>query len=284
MKKKKIFINIGFPKTATTWLQNEFFSTHQDIEFLGKSSRKHVQQLTRLQMNLQNEPDITFSPKKSRDTVRNIIRKHPTEKKIYGVSYEGLSFGNGGLMPSSLYVAERLKESFKDFDTRIIIGIRNQTSMLESYYNQYIKRGGRLPSTKLLFSPNKRSVALRSKLFYHTFITHYQHVFGKENVFVYVFEEFKSEPAKVLKQLCKFLGISEPPTPDKKKQKQGLSKITISIHRFLNTFLTSKLNESPLSPLSWLTSLSAMLLLWFRQILEKFNISSQLQKKTHRKQ
>ena len=277
---KKIFIHVGFHKTATTWFQNQFFPQHPQVVQLGKNPHTRLPEDIALNKKLQSEPDLSFSTEECRELVKRIERKKPLDGKVYGLSNEGLSAGRDWFGSSPLYVADRLKKVFKDHDVKIIIGIRNQPAMLESLYSQHVKQGGTLSLKKLLFSPNPTSQALRHKFLYHEFIKYYQQQFGKQNVHTYIFEELQKKPQKTTNNICDFLNIKRLNLPKTAKKKNlGLSKPSIVIQRFLNIFVSTKHRNAHLSPVMLITSILARLMLLFRITIDALGTHQRLSKK-----
>ena len=61
MKKKKIFIHIGFPKTGTTYLQNNIFPNIKDAIYLGKP---FVDEIKKIEENILKLNDKDYENKK----------------------------------------------------------------------------------------------------------------------------------------------------------------------------------------------------------------------------
>ena len=172
MDKTQVF-HIGFHKTGTTWFQKEFYSKVSNYQVVDRAS-------------LQNEFLKTAHIK--RDLSQNLLF---CDEELSGNIHTG---GNGGLTGFS--VADRISESYPN--AKVIIFIRNQFSMISSSYLQYIKKGGNY-SIKKYISHQDFPDTHRAPLFsfnhfdYLELISYYENKVGKKNVFVYLFEEFKSD-------------------------------------------------------------------------------------------
>lgn len=105
--KKNIYIHLGLPKTATTFLQKNVFRYSKDLHYVTK---------------------IPFSSE--------------TKKKSILISNEAISGS-----PQAGKTVERRNKIVKTLsqmypEAGIIIGIRNKQKWIQSLYKQYIKQGG----------------------------------------------------------------------------------------------------------------------------------------------
>ncbi|MFB6344813.1 MAG: hypothetical protein ABEK50_03455 [bacterium] len=250
---KPLFIHIGYHKTATTWFQNQVFNNHPQLEYLGKAYPDHPSfRMSELKEHIISAPDTVFSVSDTQDLLSSILDDHPLNgSTLYGMSYEGLSAGDNWFGGRNFYVADRLKSVFEDFDVKILVGIREQTSMVESMYSEYVKLGGSESLERLLFSPFSEADDLLEKLKYAPVIDHYKDRFGANNVKVYLFERFKQDKQKVLEDICDFLGITVPDLQDEttsKKSNPRLSRFGLGSMRLANHFFFGPLNN--LSPVT----------------------------------
>lgn len=254
------FIHVGFHKTATTWFQNNVFSEHPQIQYLGKAYPDHPSyRMSELKEQIISEPDTTFSVKRTQERLGTILQDHPLNGyRTRGMSYEGLSAGDNWFGGRTFYVADRLRKVFNDFNVKIILGIREQRSMIESMYSEYVKLGGSESLDRLLFSPFNDADDILDKLKYGPVIKYYQETFGSNNVKVYLFERFQQEKDRVLSEICDFLGVNPPEldqeTTDKKSNAR-LSKFGLGAMRVSNHFFFAPLNNlSPITMGSYLLS------------------------------
>ncbi len=174
-------IHIGLPKTGTTWFQVNYFPFVENAKYLsrGEVHRKIVKANT-----------FEFDANSISDELKQ------NKYKYLILSLEGLSgtvhnFGLNGYLTTEH--AKRIKLIFPN--AKIILFIRNQIDMIASAYIQYIKGGGTYSIDKYLFHKNFKnlnSLTLFSfKHFeYHNIITLYKNLFGRENVHIFLFEDF----------------------------------------------------------------------------------------------
>ena len=114
---------------------------------------------------------------------------------------------------------------------KIIVGIREQKSMLKSLHNQYLKDGGYLSYEKFL----EQNMDL-DRLDYDRYINLLKKLFGKNNVWIYRFEDFKNDIDGVIKDMCEFIGCDVPSYDKNKKYAVGWSDRQIRLCRIPHRF------------------------------------------------
>jgi len=213
----KTILHIGYPKTGTTWFQKEFFPKINNYKFFDPFALK----------KLFGEKISMVSPKE----VKNKLYQ-PKEKLI--ISDESMIGGFRKIQHNAL----QYKSAF-NFAT-VIIFIRNQFEFLLSAYSQYIKEGGVKRINDFLFMEDKNSLYGGKKYLYDYTIQIYQEIFGKENVHVYLFEDFRINPKLFIHEFCKRynfkINLNELNFARKNKK---LSSILLSLKRYSN-YLTKK--------------------------------------------
>jgi len=220
MQDKEIFIHIGYPKTATTTLQNYMFPNHCGLVYLREDSK-----------NLPFFHDMVFSRE---NYVKNNIEYYKKElgnrlkndRTKYIYSEESLtSFGMYFRFNPSPYVwtiepnsiARKLKIIFKDSGVfekqKIIITIREQKSIIKSMYaqvyNMVFKRFRQTNTFEkfLKYSFENKDQFILDTIDYDSVIKTYEELFGKENICVLVYEDLKQNKNSFVKKLTDFMGI-----------------------------------------------------------------------------
>jgi len=192
---KSIF-HIGYPKTATSWLQKNFFPNIQNASYVSR-----------------HETFETFvQPNHFEFDVEQILKKYSlnnNDLKIF--SLEGFvgtthNFGLNGYLTTEH--AFRIHRVFPE--ARIILFIRKQPDIIASSYIQYIKGGGTYSIKKFLFHQNFQNIAgmplFNWKYFeYHHVIKLYNELFGSGNVFVFLYEDFAKNGVDFLKRMIAML-------------------------------------------------------------------------------
>lgn len=128
--KKTLVFHPGFPKTATTYLQQNI-NRMEEIENLVNLNKNCL--LTRLTLNIFNS-NKKISTKKVGLLVNN-IKNLNTNKKTLFYSYEGIlnpyRYNLENNIRNFFFIIDQLKY---DFNIKILITIREQNEMLNSMY------------------------------------------------------------------------------------------------------------------------------------------------------
>ncbi len=189
----KVIIHIGYPKTGSTWFQNQFFPNIKNFQFVDKRQIKDNFILTN---------SLDFDPKVIRNKFskpeKSLILSH--ELLVGGMIHTG---GVNGIITKEF--ANRLYSVFPE--AHIIIFIRNQVDHIASAYNQYIRDGGNFNINKYLY---QNSFNALNKFFFFSFdfllfdkiISFYKILFPKSHVHIFLYEEFKTSPQKFIESFC----------------------------------------------------------------------------------
>ncbi len=236
------FIHVGDYKTGTTWLQKYGFRRHPEICYLGDCFENR--EYHRLLHELIDARDLDFDADSLRRRFSEEIAKEPIQGKKIGVSREVLSQTNFITGENARRNAERLKAVFGY--TKIIYVIREQFSMLTSIYSQYVKMGGTLNFEDFIFDPIQAK-GLINRLQYDKNIAMYQDVFGAENIYVGLFEEFVQKKIVFLRKIYEFIGCKDLeyfPETEKKRSNISLTTVGCFVQRLLNRFVRNPYNPS----------------------------------------
>lgn len=233
-------IHIGYPKTASSWLQRFVFNNNKiGLETI---SRGVIQAELLLPNDLQFDEDKAFS------RVHSEIEKIKKEGKTPVLSHEHFSghAQSGGYYNYNL--AKRLKNLFRE--AKVIIVIRNQLDMIYSSYLHYIKTGGRCNIKRFLNPPKDGIVPLfRYEYFeYHKLIKIYRDFYGKENVLVLPYELFLNKPRHYVEEIATFVKFSLPSNlqmPFKKIENKSIRGIGILLKRYANRLIFNKSSVNP---------------------------------------
>ena len=204
------FIHIGFPKTASTWLQ-DLFAAHKDICFVYKPKFFHW--------------DDCFS--KGRDFYLSLFKPSSGNKicldsvEQYSAGFRYRSFGwdccykekrsegfgkavQKFVMPmDNELIARRIHQTAPD--AKILIVIRNQEDWLASVYKHFIRGREELRA----FSKFIKEDAFVKVGFYSAIVDLYFKLFGRGNVLVLFYEELSKDPKNFLDKISDFFGIDK---------------------------------------------------------------------------
>jgi len=193
-------VHIGFHKTASTLLQSALFARN-DLGFERlENDRYHVQVDF-----VKQGPFDDLSPGRIQ-SYRRRNREAQTRGNTLVVSHERLSGypASGGY--DAKLIADRIKNCLPD--ARILIFVREQRSMIFSYYLQYISDGGSL-SFRRLTTPLQWTLSRKPEFDFRSFayvqcIEYYRRLFGEDNVLVLPYEALRSDGCRIAREIAQF--------------------------------------------------------------------------------
>ena len=177
----KVILHVGYPKTATTWFQNNFYPYVENFRYV--------------------ERELFNSLFFSRDVLA--IKKYLTDcEKDIVICDEALLITKKHKL-SILEKAERLRMNFSS--PKIIIFIRNQLDIIESVYSQWLR--GEMKKNINDFIVDVILPKKKEQWDYYVQINTYISVFKKENVYVYLYEDFQMNQEKFIEKYARDLYI-----------------------------------------------------------------------------
>jgi hypothetical protein len=202
----KPLVHIGYQKTASTWLQREFFNNHNPIfreplEFTYGEAHQHF--IYGREFDFDAEAAIAaFSPG---------IEHCEKNGFIPVISNENL-VGNP-ILPYDYAkpTAEKICRVFPE--ARVLIFVRDQKSIIASLYRQSVREGRKDSLRDFLKGrfnePGFWSPFIPERLKYDELISYYFNLFGQERVLVISFDEFKRSNLSVTEKILKFVDRQE---------------------------------------------------------------------------
>ncbi|MBJ7899041.1 MAG: hypothetical protein GC158_03735 [Cyanobacteria bacterium RI_101] len=239
MLDSNLLIHIGYPKTASTWLQQGLFK-REDMGFFspwrsGWSDPIAVDQFITMD-------SFSFCPQDVYHIFEPDLRAAQEKSLCAVLSQEMLScnfLDQNGYWGQE--VADRLHQVFPN--AKILVIIREQKSMILSAYGQNIRNGGRQSIRQFIDTENFKSgyspVFRLKVLNYDLLINYYQNLFGKHQVLVLPFELLKQDSAAYLETILNFAGcnknaISKDCLP--LSANPNYQPFTLKIHKTVNLF------------------------------------------------
>ncbi len=229
-------LHIGYHKTGTTWLQRHVFGYPGS----GFSQMGGAQRLIAVNA-------FDFRPKRIRKQMERKMGQAHSQGLLPVLSSERLSgephFGGY----DSELIADRLAAVFPN--ARILVVVREQTSMFLSIYKEYIRRGGAASLRQYLARPSDGYWMPQFRfefLEYHRLISYYQDLFGAESVLVLPHELFRAQPGAFLEKIGEFVGV--PATqPHVRPVNVSLSAFALGLKRHANRYfvLDGPVNPAP---------------------------------------
>ena len=208
-------VHIGYHKTATTWLQRQFFPALGDrVALFG---------LDRLWDELIAPSPLDFDPGRCKRYLAGLIDAHP--RKVCVFSAERLS-GNphsGGYDAKEM--ADRIEASFGG--PKILILVREQVAMIVSTYKQYVRMGGICSFDEYLAPPRDGRMPLfrLGNFCYHRLVEYYVKRFDASRVLVLPYELLQRDRAGFARQVLDYVGLHDLELPE-----QGLdARMNVSL-------------------------------------------------------
>ncbi|MEQ8239494.1 MAG: hypothetical protein RIA69_09800 [Cyclobacteriaceae bacterium] len=221
-------VHIGFPKTATTFLQKEVFPHLHNSNYVDYRKCEGIfNDLIYL-----DDLDYDEAPiKKKLDTFMGSGDNLFSFEALVGAPfiYKGLGRSN---------IPARLKSL--GFD-KVIITLRDQVTMYDSLYRQYVIQGGVVRFKDFIDKDKKWNLYRRSfnpdYLCYDKLILLYMEVFGKQNILVLKHESLQQDKTNYLGQIEAFIGDKLADTSSNKKVNSSLCNLSIALLRIVNHFI-----------------------------------------------
>lgn len=229
-----IVIHVGYPKTGTTTLQQHFFPSLPGCVTLGPLPYQSPFRV--LARNLERADDAGFLEA----TWRAFLQDSRGAAETLILSREGLSRPD-----HRSRTADRLHTLAPD--ARIVVCIRNQRSMLRSFYSQYLKDGG----VKSLPDWVRDDFDL-DWLHYDVLVAAYQERFGSHRVKVTAYELFARDPQRYFDDLGSFIRAGSGSTLDASSvpiENRALTSLSRGVVRRSNwLFRRTRLHRRPPLP------------------------------------
>ena len=241
-------VHVGYPKTASTWLQQTIFNDEKNGFYAhwGLPSGEATEQFV-----LAN--GFRFSAQVARRVfetgLETATKRHLvpvlSQETLVGSQIRGRYWGKE--------VADRIHQVLPE--ARIFILIREQKSMILSSYREHIKMGG-ITTIERFIGMEKRNPGFGALcrldfLEYDLLISYYQQLFGKENVLVLPFELLKRDRELFLQKLSDFSSLALIPDTERKAHNVGFKGATVELRRKLNYFFQSDDFGGGKLPLNW---------------------------------
>tara|TARA_B100001123_G_C15279077_1_gene1013307 strand:- start:953 stop:1936 length:984 start_codon:yes stop_codon:yes gene_type:complete len=239
---QKNVLHIGFPKTGTTTLQNNFFPKHPEIHCLGKpfSSYRVEQAVTRDLFNQR----LDFSIDEAKDVIVEEMAKIRNDQKVNLLSYEGFTSLLEDYKPEQPHLVDRLFDIF-GVGSKVVIVIRNQKNFFNSIYMDTVLAGSYISFPHFAqFFINNISRTFMQTIKYVPLIKYYCKVFGEENVWVTCYESMLEDAISFLDEFCRFVGVSSLRV-NLPFENISLGRMAINLRRILNRIIKFDYGRPP---------------------------------------
>lgn len=221
---KRFVIHIGLSKTGTTTLQELVFAKHPQVFYLGKFLHKRVLQQCRDQLSYDVLNPIFWSHDKSIETAQfekalsALVQQEDANRSTWLASWEELGNCSTAIHLESLHRAKRIFS-----ECRLIICLRNPLHRIPSEYLQSLRyhyfNFCRYPlNLRNLLQPSYldfdewltqrlKDGYLSVLLGTSDLIQESCEIIGKDNVGVFLFEDFCTDATRFMQSMSDFIGI-----------------------------------------------------------------------------
>jgi hypothetical protein len=197
-------VHVGYPKTATTWFQKNFYPHVRNARYVERA---------KVNAAFLEGHALAFDPERSRQILGLSDGNGASilcEEGLSGYLHNG---GVAGFVTKG--VAEEIRAALPD--AHIVLFIRAQPAIVVASYLQYVRSGGTHGPLRYVFPKDflggHAAVTYKQPRFdldhfaYSRLIGLYEHLFGRERVHVFLFEEFQQDGPDFLHRYAAELGL-----------------------------------------------------------------------------
>ena len=170
------FFHVGYGRAASTWMQNKIFTNLSEVLLQDNSQEWYIK-----------------NAKSKSELKKHFIEKSNIKYLLSEESFTGNEFRDFYEIPEKLY--------WVNPNAKILIVIRSQFTVIQSYYYLYLKKGGILS-----FSDYLRIIIENKKFNYLELYNSYKNFFGK-NVKILLFEDFLETPKLFVNEIIQWLEL-----------------------------------------------------------------------------
>ncbi|SFM32089.1 hypothetical protein [Salibacterium qingdaonense] len=237
--RKKVFVHIGFHKTATSFLQRCIYPNLSSVRYLKYGKLK--QELYDLRLKKLSDERI----QEIREKVDSFYKRKPLL-----ISYEGLSGSpfSQKRSKSNIRVLEDIRRVFpeEEYDVHIIVGIREQVNLLTSLYVQYVHQGGVNKPERHLQNLERQGIL--DHYHYEYYLDKVRELFGDNHYYVLIYEHFKNDMDARMLDLLQYMGEEEIPPYENEQINRSYGTLQMAIGRRANHLFKTKLHPKGLIP------------------------------------
>ena len=234
MNKRIDFLQIGFQKCGTMFLEKNVYALHPDITCIQGQRNAALEHALLHDFILPDsfEYDQTRFERNFEQCIASLVSEKP--RAVNGIMFEAFTFMYEKHFDRKVIV-DRIHESFPD--TKIIMLIRNQETWFVSIYSQYVRSGGVLNFHDFLELALHNPLLIGHYVDWYPFVSYLFNVFGKERVLVCLFEELGRSPQNLADKIFSFLQVLPPGEIDQSIRNESLSTHMLWVRRMCNRII-----------------------------------------------
>jgi hypothetical protein len=212
---KKLLIHLGYPKAASTTLQNGlFYNLHQSniINFIGRAWESGYFGLA------DNKKDYKAWFRSVLENNASMASSNGEGKTIIEFSDDKLNVLSEGLFITNekhdqkFIIPEKIAEYFREKVDKIelLFVLRNQQTLIMSDFVQNYKKMRSQTFAEYLNKNISRKNKQRFKIFYfYNLISRYAELLGKENIHIIFFEDLVNNKEGFYRELSEILSVQD---------------------------------------------------------------------------
>tara|TARA_A100001234_G_scaffold180399_1_gene162913 strand:+ start:281 stop:1213 length:933 start_codon:yes stop_codon:yes gene_type:complete len=202
-----LYLHLGYPKTATKFLQREYFSKSKKINYLGKPFDKDFINLFKEITQKKTFKVINLKKKKIIDKLSKEKINLISQESFFSIFYNG-----DNNIEKSLYNLKKFF-NFKNLELKIFFLMRNQEDLFLSLFTESflkIKKKYKIYSLENFIDclDNKEKNLFFENLIYKKRIYILNKIFGRNNIKVFYYEDLKFNFNIFKKDLIKYLDLN----------------------------------------------------------------------------
>ncbi len=190
------------------------------------------------------------------DLIRDEFDSFENDRPLL-ISYEGLSgspFAPRKVKGQSAILKDLGRVFPKDqYDVHIIVGLREQVDLITSLYVQHVHQGGVMGAGEYI--EYCRSNGVLENFHYQNYLKEIEDTFGRDHMYIMIFEDFKKAPAEELQKLLEFMGEAEIPeykeVKSVRKANKSFGTMQVALGRRMNQLFKTPIHpEGPMALIS----------------------------------
>lgn len=216
----RAYLHIGFSKCASTYIQhvlrtsNQINLIYKSKEFSLNDEARNSYEISEDRINIESDEHI-------------ILPSFHPELRVKGTRMED--------------VKDILQNIYQTSpNTKIILVIRNQIDLIKSRYSQYIIGGGgtlEMDDFCKQLNGNYSKEHDYYQNYYYRIIIFLEDLFGRDNLLIFLFEDFKNENSSLLSKLEEFIDVKlQELNPGLISMRKGMSSKGLRQLRKLNFY------------------------------------------------
>lgn len=246
---ENVYFHIGFPKTATTFLQKAIYPFLKKVHYIPiLTQQRYEKEIFKILFE-------DLSDDESRLLTKMLLNN--TSKR--DVLYSQEEFSTGSISTRFLSIQDKrnvlknIKKIFSQQELKIIIGIREQRDIIRSFYLQHLHQGGTNSLEDFLYQfglsgASSHPCAFLDSFKYCRYLDEVIETVGSGNYYVYIYENLSIEPRRFVEELLGFLGEYEVPQFKINAHNRGYGELAVFLARILNRFFKTDQDPNGLLP------------------------------------